>query len=57
MRGGAIAVVTDSMVEEMSSDAGDWDPQASFVYGPEQIERLARAGSEIAVVLAERDAR
>ena len=57
MRGGAIAVVTDSMVEEMSPASGDWDPQASFVYGPEQIERLARAGSEIAVVLAERDAR
>ena len=35
---------------------GDWDPQASFVYGPEQIERLARMGSEVAVVLAERDA-
>jgi len=57
MRGGAIAVVTDSMVEEMSPASGDWDPQASFVYGPEQIERLARTGSEIAVVLAERDAR
>jgi hypothetical protein len=41
----------------MSPASGDWDPQASFVYGPEQIERLARAGSEIAVVLAERDAR
>ena len=56
LRAGAIAVITDSMVEEMATDGGDWDPQASFVYGPEQIERLARMGSEVAVVLAERDA-
>lgn len=54
MRAGAIGVITDSMIEEMSE--GTWDPESQFTYGPAQIERLAKVGSEVAVVLAERDA-
>ncbi len=54
LRAGAVCVVTDDVFEK--SEAGVFDPEATFRSGGEQIERLARLGCELVKVLHERDA-
>jgi len=43
-------------VLKVSGEAGEFDPQEQFEHGGDEIERLARMGSEIVRILAERDA-
>jgi uridine phosphorylase len=55
LRAGGIAVVLDNVLE-VSGEAGRFDPQEQFEHGGDEIERLARMGSEVVRILAERDA-
>ncbi|HLA93131.1 MAG TPA: nucleoside phosphorylase [Actinomycetota bacterium] len=55
LRAGGIAVVLDNVLK-VSGEAGEFDPQEQFEHGGDEIERLARMGSEIVRILAERDA-
>lgn len=55
LRAGGIAVVLDNVLK-VSGDQGRFEPEAQFEHGGDEIERLARMGSEIVRVLAERDA-
>jgi len=43
-------------VLRVSGDSGEFDPQEQFDHGGDEIERLARMGSEIVRIVAERDA-
>jgi uridine phosphorylase len=52
LRGGAVAMIVDDVFEDI---AVEFDPQASFQAGTDQIEPLARFGCEIVRVLAEHD--
>ena len=55
LRAGGIAVVLDNVLRG-SGDSGQIDPQEQFDHGGDEIERLARMGSEIVRIVAERDA-
>jgi uridine phosphorylase len=55
LRAGGIAVVLDNVLR-VSGDSGQFDPQEQFDHGGDEIERLARMGSEIVRIVAERDA-
>jgi uridine phosphorylase len=55
LRAGGIAVVLDNVLR-VSGDSGKFDPQEQFDHGGDEIERLARMGSEIVRIVAERDA-
>jgi uridine phosphorylase len=55
LRAGGIAVVLDNVLR-VSGDSGEFDPQEQFDHGGDEIERLARMGSEIVRIVAERDA-
>jgi uridine phosphorylase len=55
LRAGGVAVVLDNVLE-VSGESGAFDPQQQFEHGGDEIERLARMGSEIVRILAERDA-
>ena len=55
LRAGGIAVVLDNVLE-VSGEAGEFDPEQQFAHGGDEIERLARMGSEIVRILSERDA-
>ena len=55
LRAGGIAVVVDNVLK-VSGDSGSFDPQEQFQHGGDEISRLARMGSEIVRILAERDA-
>ena len=55
LRAGGIAVVLDNVLE-VSGESGRFDPQEQFEHGGDEIERLARMGSEVVRILAERDA-
>jgi len=55
LRAGGVAIVLDNVLK-VSGDSGDFDPQQQFDHGGDEIERLARMGSEIVRILAERDA-
>jgi uridine phosphorylase len=55
LRAGGIAVVLDNVLG-VSGDSGEFDPQEQFDHGGDEIERLARMGSEIVRIVAERDA-
>ena len=54
LRAGGVAVVLDNVLR-VSGDEGGFDPQTQFEHGGDEIERLARLGSETVRVLAERD--
>ena len=43
-------------VLRVSGESGEFDPQEQFEHGGGEIERLARMGSEIVRIVAERDA-
>jgi uridine phosphorylase len=55
LRAGGIAVVLDNVLR-VSGASGEFDPQDQFEHGGDEIERLARMGSEIVRIVAERDA-
>jgi len=55
LRAGGIAVVLDNVLK-VSGEAGEFDPEEQFAHGGDEIERLARMGSEIVRILYERDA-
>jgi uridine phosphorylase len=55
LRAGGIAVVVDNVLK-VSGEAGEFDPEEQFAHGGDEIERLARMGSEIIRILSERDA-
>ena len=55
LRAGGVAVVLDDVLE-VSGESGRFDPQEQFEHGGDEIERLARMGSEVVRILAERDA-
>jgi uridine phosphorylase len=55
LRAGGVAVVLDNVLE-VSGESGRFDPQEQFEHGGDEIERLARMGSEVVRILAERDA-
>ena len=55
LRAGGIAVVLDNVLE-VSGESGRFDPQEQFEHGGDEIERLARMGSEVVRILAEREA-
>ncbi len=55
LRAGGIAVVLDNVLK-VSGEEGKFDPERQFERGGGEIERLARMGSEIVRILAERDA-
>ena len=55
LRAGGISVVLDNVLE-VSGGSGSFDPEAQFEHGGEEIEHLARMGSEIVRILAEHDA-
>ncbi|MGA9160975.1 MAG: nucleoside phosphorylase [Actinomycetota bacterium] len=55
LRAGGVAVVLDNVLR-VSGDSGEFDPQEQFDHGGDEIERLARMGSEIVRIVAERDA-
>jgi uridine phosphorylase len=53
LRAGALALVSDAVADK--SEAGEFDPEATFDVSAEPIERLARVGCETARILHERD--
>jgi uridine phosphorylase len=55
LRAGGVAVVLDNVLR-VSGESGAFDPQDQFEHGGDEIERLARMGSEIVRIVAERDA-
>jgi uridine phosphorylase len=55
LRAGGVAVVLDNVLK-VSGESGRFDPQEQFEHGGDEIERLARMGSEVVRILAERDA-
>jgi uridine phosphorylase len=55
LRAGGVAVVLDNVLR-VSGESGEFDPQEQFEHGGGEIERLARMGSEIVRIVAERDA-
>jgi uridine phosphorylase len=55
LRAGGFAVVLDNVLE-VSGESGRFDPQDQFEHGGDEIERLARMGSEVVRILAEREA-
>jgi uridine phosphorylase len=55
LRAGGIGVVLDNVLK-VSGEGGEFDPQEQFTHGGDEIERLARMGSEMVRILAERDA-
>jgi uridine phosphorylase len=55
LRAGGIAVVLDNVLE-VSGESGSFDPEHQFEHGGDEIEHLARMGSEIVRILAEKDA-
>ena len=46
----------DLFMLKVSGESGEFDPQDQFEHGGDEIERLARMGSEIVRIVAERDA-
>lgn len=54
LRAGGIAVVLDNVLK-VSGAEGRFDPEAQFVHGGDEIERLARMGCETLRHLAEAD--
>jgi uridine phosphorylase len=54
LRAGGVAVVLDNVLE-VSGEEGRFDPEEQFAHGGDEIERLARMGSETVRILAERD--
>jgi uridine phosphorylase len=56
LRAGGIAVVLDNVLRVSEGASGEFDPQDQFEHGGDEIERLARMGSEIVRIVAERDA-
>jgi uridine phosphorylase len=55
LRAGGVAVVLDNVLK-VAGESGTFDPQRQFEQGGDEIEDLARMGSEIVRILAERDA-
>jgi uridine phosphorylase len=55
LRAGGVAVVLDNVLK-VAGESGTFDPQRQFEHGGDEIEDLARMGSEIVRILAERDA-
>jgi uridine phosphorylase len=55
LRAGGVAVVLDNVLK-VSGESGSFDPQGQFEHGGDEIEHLARMGSETVRILAERDA-
>ncbi len=55
LRAGGVAVVLDNVLK-VSDAEGRFDPEDQFEHGGDEIERLARMGSETVRILAERDA-
>ena len=55
LRAGGIAVVLDNVLK-VSGEEGSFEPEHQFEHGGDEIEHLARMGSEIVRILAERDA-
>jgi uridine phosphorylase len=55
LRAGGVAVVLDNVLK-VSGESGTFDPERQFEHGGDEIEHLARLGSEIVRTLAERDA-
>jgi uridine phosphorylase len=55
LRAGGVAVVLDNVLK-VTGESGAFDPQEQFEHGGDEIEQLARMGSEIVRILAERDA-
>ena len=55
LRAGGVAVVLDNVLR-VSGESGSFDPERQFEHGGDEIEHLARMGSEIVRILAERDA-
>jgi uridine phosphorylase len=56
LRAGGVSVVLDNVLG-VAGDDGEFDPDEQFAHGGDEIERLARFGSEIVRVLATHDAR
>jgi len=54
LRAGGVAVVLDNVLR-VSGESGSFDPERQFEHGGDEIEHLARMGSEIVRILAERD--
>jgi uridine phosphorylase len=54
LRAGGVAVVLDNVLQ-VSGSSGSFDPERQFEHGGDEIEHLARMGSEIVRILAERD--
>lgn len=55
LRAGGVAVVVDNVLK-VSGEEGVFDPEDQFALGGDEIERLARMGTETIRILAERDA-
>jgi uridine phosphorylase len=55
LRAGGIAVVLDNVLR-VSGESGRFEPEEQLEHGGDEIEHLARMGSEIVRILAERDA-
>ncbi len=55
LRAGGVAVVLDNVLK-VSGSSGSFDPESQFEHGGDEIEHLARMGSETVRILAERDA-
>ena len=51
LRAGAVALISDDALEK--TEAGAFDPQATFEVGPEHVERVVRVGCETVRILAE----
>lgn len=54
LRAGAIAVVLDNVLK-VSGESGKFDPEEGFSHAGDNVEKLARMGSEALWLLAERD--
>ena len=55
LRAGGVAVVVDNVLK-VSGEEGVFDPEDQFAHGGDEIDRLARMGSETVRILAEHDA-
>jgi len=54
LRAGAIAVVLDNVLS-VAGESGSFDPEAGFSHSTDNIEKIARMGSEAIRILAEKD--
>lgn len=54
LRAGGVSVVVDNMLE-VTGDTGNFDPEAGFDHSAQNIENLARLGSEAVRLLFEQD--